>query len=146
MTQAGALLTLAAESLGKTSGVMVGRWPRTVSVLGRQAIEASLVDYWRLVEPSMERVSNRAQLLSLRVYLEDEYLAEQVSASWAQLCRACHYRSYDLPPTESELRAWLGIAKRFDDHITELRTHGVVLQPASQLAWMSDAERTRRCG
>ena len=122
MTLAGQLLTLAAQTLGKTEGVMVGRWPRTAAVLGRQAIEASLADYWGVTEPSIAGVSNRAQFLSLPVYLGDDDLAGRVRQAWASLSRASHYRSYELAPTESELRVWLGTAKTFYNHIVSLHS------------------------
>ena len=113
MNIAQALLNLAAQSMAATDGVMVGRWPRAAAVLGRQAIEAALGDYWERTEPSIARSSMRAQLLCLPAYHDDPALAGDLSAAWASLSSACHYHPYDLPPTEHELRAWLTTAARF---------------------------------
>lgn len=114
MSQASELLHLAAGAMGKTDGVMVGRWPRTAAALGRQAIEAALSGYWQRVEPSVAASSMRAQLLCLPTYAGDGPLAGELASAWASLSAACHYHPYDLPPSESELRAWLTAAARFD--------------------------------
>jgi hypothetical protein len=106
-------LQLAVATINKPTGVMVGRWPRAAAGLGRQSIEFALKDYWAKVEPSLAEASTRAQLLSLAVYHEDEKLAESVASAWSALSRACHYHPYELPPTEPELRALLGVAHRF---------------------------------
>ena len=88
-------------------------WPRTAAALGRQAIEETLRQYWQLSEPGMERCSAHAQLLCLRVYLDNTGLVRATGAAWSDLSRACHHHPYELNPTAVELRAWLFAARSF---------------------------------
>ncbi len=90
-----------------------GRWSRTAAVLGRQAIEAALRDYWNLRQPGLEGCSGRAQLLCLVAYLRDQELARATAGAWSDLSRACHHHPYELSPTAGELHGWLDTARAF---------------------------------
>jgi hypothetical protein len=85
-----------------------GIWPRATALLARQALESALDDLWRLRAPGLEQCSVRAQLLCLPYYLSgDDKLPERVAYTWVGLSRAVHFHPYELPPTSSELLAWL---------------------------------------
>ena len=101
---------------GDTAGT--AGWQRTAAVLGRQAIEETLRLYWQLREPGLERCSTHAQLLCLRVYLDNTDLAQTTAAAWSDLSRACHHHPYEINPTAIELRAWLQAADRFAGEVT----------------------------
>ena len=107
-----------AESLVAARDAGEGLWPRTAAVLGRQAIEGALRDYWRRREPGLERCTSHAQLLCLVAYFgSDRELARETGAAWSALCRACHHQPYELSPNADELRTWLATARRFADEV-----------------------------
>ena len=108
----------AGEALIKTpEGGSAGLWPRTAAVLGRQAIEGALRDFWRRREPGLERCNNHVQLLCLVAYLGNRELAQETSAAWSALSRACHHHPYELSPTAGELRVWLTTARTFAEEV-----------------------------
>ena len=90
-----------------------GLWPRTAAVLGRQAIESALRQYWALRQPGLEQCSLHAQLLCLIAYLSKRELARETADAWAALSRACHHHPYELSPTAEELGGWLTTARAF---------------------------------
>ncbi len=103
-----ALVTVARDLLERADPMTAGIWPRATALLARQALESALDDLWRRRAPGVEHCSARAQLLCLPYYLHgDEAIAEHVCYAWAGLSRACHQHPYELPPTSSELGAWL---------------------------------------
>lgn len=102
MSEATGLLAVARHLLEHPLDQRFG--PRAVVILARQALEAGLDDFWRQREPSLNRCSTRAQLLCLRHYVPE---AESVGQLWAELSGACHYHSYQLLPTVTELRRWV---------------------------------------
>jgi hypothetical protein len=72
--------------------------------------------------------SARAQLLCLPFYLpDDEELAERVSYTWAGLSRACHQHPYELPPTSSELLAWIATVEQLISRVQSIIS--VTLRP-----------------
>ena len=90
-------------------------------------LEGALDDLWRRRAPGLELCSARAQLLCLPSYLHGaEDLAERVSYAWAGLSRACHQHVYELPPTSSELIAWIEVVEQFVAHVA------VATAPASR--------------
>ena len=90
-------IVAAAEALIKIpQGGSAGLWPRTAAVLGRQAIESALRQYWGRREPGLEHCSSQAQLLCLVAYLSKRELAQETSAAWSALSRACHHHPYEL--------------------------------------------------
>jgi hypothetical protein len=94
--------------------VLVGRWPRAVALLARQALETTVDDFWRAREVRIGWASERAKLLCLPVALGNRRLAAEASLAWSGLSRAAHQHPYDLSPTAGELAAWL-------DTVDELR-------------------------
>jgi len=100
------LLTTARSSMNVQRVDLVGRWPRTAALLGRQALEYSLRQFWIARAPGVEKATMRAQLLCLPTYLDPD-IARRARFAWHALSRACHHHAYELPPIESELQGWL---------------------------------------
>jgi hypothetical protein len=94
-------------------------WPRAAAVLGRQALEKGLDDFWATVSPSIRQASRHAQLLCLDAFLTDTDLASRVRLAWHGLSRACHHQVYELPPTTAELDRWLDAVERLVEHDPE---------------------------
>ena len=89
-----------------------GLWPRASALLARQALEAVLADLWNVRAPGLERCPMRAQLLCVEACLPKRGdLAARVRYAWAGLSRACHQHPYELPPTLSELTAWVAVVE-----------------------------------
>ncbi|MXZ70763.1 MAG: hypothetical protein F4Z04_04540 [Acidobacteria bacterium] len=101
-----------------------GLWPRTAAVLGRQAIESALRQYWRLRQPGLEHCSSHAQLLCLVAYLNKKELARETADAWATLSRACHHHPYELSPTAEELSGWLSTARTFAEEVKRQSASG----------------------
>lgn len=112
----GELLAAAHELLAAPTDSMVGRWPRAVALLTRQAIEGSLFDLWRGVNPGVEAAPMRAQLLVLSQNVAPAVAAEAEYA-WAALSRACHQHPYELVPTAGELAGWIESADDLDREV-----------------------------
>jgi hypothetical protein len=93
------LLYRASDLLERPTSDTVGLWPRATAVLTRQE--------------GIQQASVRAQLLCLRILLDDTATANDVNVTWWALSRACHHLSYELPPTAAELRAWIDVVDRF---------------------------------
>ena len=107
-------LVAAAHTLvGIPVGGSTGLWPRTAAILGRQAIESALREYWGLRQPGLEQCNVHAQLLCLVTYLSNKELAHETAYAWAALSRACHHHPYELSPTGEELGDWLITASTF---------------------------------
>jgi hypothetical protein len=107
------LLYRAIDLLERPSADTVGLWPRATAVLARQALERGLTDVLSAKVGGIQRASVRAQLLCLRIFLEDTATADEVNLAWWALTRACHHHSYELPPTAAELRALIDTVDRF---------------------------------
>jgi hypothetical protein len=107
------LLYRAIDLLERPTSGTVGLWPRATAVLVRQALERGLTEVLTAKVGGIQRASVRAQLLCLRIFLDDTATAEEVSLAWWALSRACHHLSYELPPTAAELRAWIDVVDRF---------------------------------
>jgi hypothetical protein len=101
------LLVHAFAVLDDPAPVLSGRWPRAVALLGRQALETTLDDFWKARDVKVGRASERAKLLCLPVALGNRRLAAEASLAWAGLSRATHQHPYDLAPTAGELAGWL---------------------------------------
>lgn len=100
------LLNTARSTMRVSRDDLVGTWPRTAALLGRQALEHSLANFWKATAPGVEETTMRAQLLCLPAYL-DEDIARRVRYAWHALSRACHHHAYELPPVATELLGWL---------------------------------------
>jgi hypothetical protein len=107
------LLYRAIDLLERPSSETAGLWPRATAVLTRQALERGLIDVLSPKVGGIQRAPVRAQLLCLRIFLEDTATADEVNLAWWALSRACHHLSYELPPTAAELRALIDIVDRF---------------------------------
>jgi hypothetical protein len=107
------LLYRASDLLERPTSNTVGLWPRATAVLTRQALERGLIDVLSPQVEGIQQASVRAQLLCLRILLDDTATANDVNVTWWALSRACHHLSYELPPTAAELRAWIDVVDRF---------------------------------
>lgn len=107
------LLYRAIDLLERPTSETVGLWPRATAVLARQALERGLTDVLSAQVEGIQRAPVRAQLLCLRILLDDTATADEVNVAWWALSRACHHLSYELPPTAAELRAWIEVVDRF---------------------------------
>jgi len=103
---------------GRRGGPLAGTWPRAVALLGRQALEQALDDFWRQRARGVEQASTHAQLLCLSTYLDDAEVVSSVRYAWHGLSRACHHHVYELPPTAEELQALLEAVERFTRPLT----------------------------
>jgi hypothetical protein len=82
------------------------------ALLGRQALEEALEQFWQRTVPGVAGCSGRAQLITLQFFAEPE-LAGAVAYAWNRLSLACHHDAYELPPTHAELTSLLDIVDRF---------------------------------
>ena len=114
------LLNTARSSMNVQRADLVGTWPRTAALLGRQALEHALAQFWASRAPGVEKVSMRAQLLCLSSYLDPE-VAQRARFAWHALSRACHHHAYELPPIESELSGWLDESEELVQLTTQMR-------------------------
>jgi hypothetical protein len=107
------LLYRASDLLERPTSGTVGLWPRAAAVLARQALERGLSEVLSAQVQGIQRAPVRAQLLCLRILLNETSTADEVNVAWWALSRACHHLSYELPPTAAELRAWIDVVDRF---------------------------------
>lgn len=98
---------LLSEARPETRGI----WARAAAMLVRQALECLVGD--RLDQRAMgARSANfRVQFLCLAWVGGNPDLAGRLSCTWAALSRANHHHGYELPPTETELRGWMTVAR-----------------------------------
>ena len=96
---------------------LVGTWPRASAILGRQALEIALDQFWATAAPGVEKASRRAQLICLPEYTDIE-LVTRVRYAWHGLSDACHHHAYDLPPIESELSGWFNDVDALIDEVS----------------------------
>lgn len=101
----GALLAAATQLMQRPMPGTRGAWPRVSAFLIRFALELALDEMWRRVEPTLATCPMRAQLLCLPQYADLE-VARHARSTWSELSRACHYHTYELPPTAAELVRW----------------------------------------
>ncbi len=107
------ILYRAIDLLERPTSETAGLWPRASAVLARQALERGLTEVLSAKVEGIQRAPVRAQLLCLRIFLDDTATAEEVNLAWWALSRACHHLSYELPPTAAELRALIYVVDRF---------------------------------
>jgi len=103
------LLDLAGGLLRRADPATAGLWPRASALLGRQALEASVLRLWERRTLDLKGCSMRAQLICLRTYLGDADLAARAALAWSSLSRACHHHPYELAPTAGELEDWFSV-------------------------------------
>ncbi len=102
------LLAAARRLIERPDAATAGVWPRAAALLARQALELAMSALWA-ANPQATGLSGssmRSQMLCLTAYL-DQDTATRVAYLSAALSRACHYHSYELAPTATELTRWL---------------------------------------
>lgn len=111
------LLASARDLLQRPDLATASLWPRASALMARQSLEAALDEFWHTRAPAdaraCSRISTHAQLLCLRRYLNDGDLAGRVAWAWSGLSRACHHHAYDMPPSATELEAWMAVVEEF---------------------------------
>ena len=100
-------LTMAQRMLERPEARTAGIWPRAAALLGRQALEQGLDEFWRGRGIALHNLGTRPQLICLSAYLPDRDVAARASHAWSSLTRACHHHPYELPPGHAELRSSL---------------------------------------
>ena len=120
------LLQAADDLLNRPDLALQGAWPRAVALLGRQALEGSLDQFWEVEFTNMKYASRRTQTLCLEQFIRDRDLTDGIRESWAALSRACHHHPFELSPTAAELKNWLaeveGLISRLSGE-TSRQTH-----------------------
>jgi hypothetical protein len=102
------LLAAARDLLGRPAAAGVSGWPRAVSLLTRQALEAAIDEFWAasMATAGLSDCTRTTQLICLPAYLEPA-VAREAAYVWAALSSACHYHPYNLAPTAGELSGWI---------------------------------------
>ncbi len=102
------LLAAARRLIERPDAATAGVWPRAAALLARQALELAMAALWA-ANPQATGLSGstmRSQMLCLTAYLGQD-TATRADYLYAALSRACHYHSYELAPTATELTRWL---------------------------------------
>jgi hypothetical protein len=107
------ILYRASDLLERPMSETAGLWPRATAVLARQALERGLTEVLSAKVEGIQKAPVRAQLLCLKIFLDDTATADEVNLAWWALSRACHHLSYELPPTAAELRPLIEVVDRF---------------------------------
>jgi hypothetical protein len=105
------LFAAARRLIERPDATTAGLWPRAAALLARQALELAMSALWA-ANPQAAGLSGssmRSQMLCLTAYL-DQDTATRADYLYAALSRACHYHSYELAPTATELTSWLNEA------------------------------------
>ena len=102
------LLAAARRIIQRPDAATAGVWPRAAALLARQALELAMASLWAAQPQAagLAECTTRSQLLCLTAYL-DQDTATRAAYLSAALSRACHYHSYELAPTATELTRWL---------------------------------------
>lgn len=122
MSLSGSLVEWARAVLNHPELGVVGAWPRAAALLGRQALEEGIDDFWRRNLPTMKSASRTTQLACLDQYLADFDLVSGVRVAWAALSRACHHHAYELSPTAPELDHWLATVESLVERLDRSQT------------------------
>jgi hypothetical protein len=107
------ILAMARQLLDRATPETAGLWPRAAALLGRQALEMVVDEFWVARRIPLDSCATRQQLICLREYLDDADLAGRVHHAWNALSNACHQHPYELPPTAAELKDWFGVVDAF---------------------------------
>jgi hypothetical protein len=102
------LLAAARRLIERPDAATAGVWPRAAAFLARHALEVAITALWAAKPQAtgLSESSMRSQILCLTAYLDQDTAARAAYLS-AALSRACHYHSYELAPTATELTRWL---------------------------------------
>jgi len=86
------------------SAIDGGWWPRACACLIRLGLESGLDSFWAATSAAVGASRNqRTKLVMLRRHI-DRDVGRRVAYAWATLSRLTHHRSFEAPPTASELR------------------------------------------
>jgi hypothetical protein len=86
------------------SAIDGGWWPRACACLIRLGLESGLDSFWAGTNAAVGASRNqRTKLVMLRRHI-DRDVARRVAYAWATLSRLTHHRSFEAPPTATELR------------------------------------------
>ena len=107
---------MARQLLLRAAPETAGLWPRAAALLGRQALELAVDEYWGRKKMALITCPTRPQLICLREYLGDDELAGRLHHAWDALSRACHHHPYELAPTVGELQRWMDVVEEFARH------------------------------
>ncbi len=99
--------------LDRASPETAGLWPRAAALLGRQALEMAVDEFWAARRIPLDSFPTRQQMICLREYLDDDDLAGRVHHAWNALSDACHQHPYELSPTAGELDQWMASVDAF---------------------------------
>lgn len=100
---------MARQLLERASPETAGLWPRAAALLARQALEASVDEYWTARKIPLDSCPTLQQLICLREYVANADLAGRLHHAWHALSRASHHHPYELPPAAEELAGWLAV-------------------------------------
>ncbi|MCX5258662.1 hypothetical protein OOK27_31800 [Streptomyces canus] len=102
VTAAGRLLM---PEPGTVTSLTPGLRARAAAVLLRMALDQALDAYWQRVTPSMTRIGKH-RMLCLEWYAGHD-TARRCCTTWSALSAACHYRTYELPPSPAQIHTRL---------------------------------------
>lgn len=108
------LLIEARAIIARNDSALTRSWARASTLLTRQALEETLDAFWLRGDAdiaTLKEATMASQLACLPEFV-DPLLARQTSFVWSALTQACHYHSYDLPPSASELDDWISDIER----------------------------------
>ncbi|MDH6578857.1 hypothetical protein [Kitasatospora sp. MAP5-34] len=99
-------LTAADALLGLTTTADApGIHPRAAAFLLRRAVEDRIAGYIKHHCPHLAPCKARTKALWLAGHLHPE-VAGRYASVWSTLSQACHFHTYALAPTLTELRSW----------------------------------------
>jgi len=99
-------LAAASRLLDQATPETVGLWGRATALLARQALEQAVTARLARRHPVHPDTGYTAQLHALHAVVPTP-VAHRGAYLWSALSRATHHASYELPPTQAALRAWL---------------------------------------
>ncbi|MBA2348939.1 MAG: hypothetical protein H0V81_11655 [Solirubrobacterales bacterium] len=114
-----ALLAAAQALLDEPTEATETVWPIGAAALIRQAVEATVDDYWQARLPDMRWTTQRRKWLALPAYLGRRPELAAAEWTWSALSEACHHRDYDVGLTVEELRGHLLAAAAFRQLVSE---------------------------
>jgi len=124
MSQSKALLDWARAVAAHPELGLEGAWPRAAALLGRQALEAGLDEFWNRQLSQMGNASRATQLACLEQFVRVPDLVSGIRTAWGALSWACHHHPYELAPTAHELEGWFSPVDRLLRELKEQQPIG----------------------
>lgn len=106
------LLNAARHVAAKDVAILENRWHVTSAALARQSVEISVTE-WLVGRGVHVDRNHRVEFLCLEALHEDAELCNELHHVWCRLSEACHAMSYEMPPTDQQLRRWFAVIDRF---------------------------------